>query len=62
MDVPQLRKTDLRWLSRNLAIRNLNHPEFHRAMQIIHDLLRKNPSRLFIKLWYDVLTIRHKTE
>jgi hypothetical protein len=44
MDVPRLRKTDLRWLSRNLAIRNRDHPEFFRAMRIIHDLLRKNPS------------------
>lgn len=41
MDVPLLRKKDLRWLSRNLAVRNRNHPEFFQAMRIIHDLLRK---------------------
>jgi hypothetical protein len=40
MDIPVLRKTDLQWLKRNLAIRNRNHPDFHRAMVIIHDLLR----------------------
>lgn len=44
MDVPVLRKTDLRWLSRNLAVRNRNHPEFFRAMRIIFDLLRNKPN------------------
>lgn len=41
MDVPELRKQDLGWLKRNLAVRNRSHPEFHRAMTIIHDLLRR---------------------
>jgi hypothetical protein len=39
MDVPPLRRKDLGWLKRNLAVRNRDHPEFHRAMRIIHDLL-----------------------
>lgn len=39
MDVPQLRKKDLRWLSRNLAIRNRDHPQFPQAMKIIRELL-----------------------
>ena len=41
MDVPLLRKNDLDWLKRNLSVRNRNHPDFFRAMRIIHDLTRK---------------------
>lgn len=41
MDVPILRKNDLGWLKRNLAVRNRNHPDFYRAMTIIHDLLKR---------------------
>lgn len=41
MDVPILRKNDLGWLKRNLAVRNRNHPDFHRAMTIIHDLTKR---------------------
>ena len=40
MDVPLLRQKDLQWLKRNLAVRNRDHPEFFRAMRIIHDLLK----------------------
>lgn len=41
MDVPSLRKHDLGWLKRNLAVRNRNHPDFYRAMTIIHDLMKR---------------------
>lgn len=41
MDVPPLRRNDIGWLKRNLAVRNSNHPDFHRAMTIIHDLTKK---------------------
>ena len=39
MDVPEKRKTDWGWLSRNLGVRNKEHPDFERAMQIIKSLL-----------------------
>jgi hypothetical protein len=35
MDVPEQRKTDLRWLARNLAIRNGDHPNFEAAFVLI---------------------------
>ena len=38
MDVPKFRKDNLRWLSRNLAIRNSNHPDFEKAKQLITKL------------------------
>lgn len=39
MDVPEQRKTDFGWLNRNLGVRNKEHPDFERAMQIIKSLL-----------------------
>jgi hypothetical protein len=39
MDVPETRKTDLRWLLRNLGIRNKNHPDFLEAMGLIGAIL-----------------------
>ena len=41
MDVPPLRKSDLRWLSRNLAIRNWQHPQFNDASNLITKLIRE---------------------
>lgn len=35
MDVPPKRKEDMRWLSRNLFIRNSKHPKFKKAMELI---------------------------
>lgn len=40
MDVPPARKEDLRWLSRNIAIRNWQHPQFNEATALISALLR----------------------
>jgi hypothetical protein len=39
MDVPELRKKDFRWLKRNLAIRNKNHPKFKEVMELIKEKL-----------------------
>lgn len=35
MDVPETRKLDTKWLSRNLFIRNSKHPKFNEAMDLI---------------------------
>ena len=40
MDVPEARKDDMRWLSRNLAIRNSEHSQFDEASSLIKKLLR----------------------
>ena len=44
MDLPEMRKkitfSNLRWLSRNMAIRNKNHPLFMAAKGIITSILR----------------------
>lgn len=48
MDVPEKRKTDYGWLSRNLFVRNWNHPDIMAAIRIIKQLL--NPHVEFIKL------------
>lgn len=40
MDVPLFRKSDLRWLSRNLGIRNRQHPKFQEAMKLIQFLMK----------------------
>lgn len=37
MDVPELRKNDVWWLSRNLGIRNSKHPKFKEAMKLIEE-------------------------
>lgn len=41
MDVPPARKEDLRWLSRNIAFRNWQHPQFNEACDLISSLLRE---------------------
>lgn len=35
MDVPVFRRTSIKWLARNLAIRNSDHPDFQEAMDVI---------------------------
>jgi hypothetical protein len=39
-DVPEMRKKDLGWLQRNLAIRNIDNPSFSFTMGLIVKLLR----------------------
>lgn len=40
MDVPEKRRTDLRWLCRNLKIMNGHIPEVLRADEILRELLK----------------------
>jgi len=40
MDVLEFRRTSVKWLSRNLAIRNKDHPKFPEASEIVQDLHR----------------------
>ena len=44
MDVPERRmpvsRSNLRWLSRNLAVRNSDHPLFSETMDLVIQLLR----------------------
>jgi len=42
MDVPKFRRNDLKWLVRNLGVRNSNHSKFPRAMEIIIQTLLEN--------------------
>lgn len=37
MDVPEVRKNDLRWLGRNLWIRNSNHLNLKEALSLIKE-------------------------
>ena len=50
MDVPltriQLRRTDVRWLGRNLQIRNGDHPMFETASGLIRWLLKNWPEKV----------------
>lgn len=39
MDVPKDRKTDYRWLARNLAINNRKHPDIQEALVLISILM-----------------------
>lgn len=40
MDIPISRRGDLRWLSRNLGIRNWQHPRVKEAIKLINSLLK----------------------
>lgn len=39
MDVPENKKGDVRWLSRNLGVRNSEHPQFREAMSLVRQLM-----------------------
>ena len=46
MDLPQLRKDatnvhHLRWLERNIMVRNSQNPRFNEAMELVRALIRK---------------------
>lgn len=43
MDVPETRRHDLGWLSRNLGFRNASHRNFEEAMRLIN-AMRRHPS------------------
>lgn len=38
MDVPELRKGDMKWLVRNLPIRNSEHPDLDEAKRLLFKL------------------------
>lgn len=38
MEIPSTRCQDLRWLGRNLGVRNGAHPHFHEAVGLIRHL------------------------
>lgn len=42
MDIPEMRKNlesqDIRWLSRNIMVRNNNHTEINKALELIRIL------------------------
>lgn len=38
MEVPPMRRADLGWLMRNLAIRNSEHPDFKEAKSLIRKI------------------------
>jgi len=49
MDIPEFRKhlhrfANLRWLSRNMLIRNTNHPKGLQAIRIVKKLMRETKS------------------
>jgi len=41
MDVPEFRRRKVAWLSRNLVIRNSNHPNYEEAMTLIKSLIKQ---------------------
>jgi len=40
MDIPDGRKHDIPWLSRNLGIRNSTHPDYPKAFSIIKAIMK----------------------
>lgn len=40
MDVPEFRRRDVKWLNRNLGVRNHNHPNYPAAVSLIRDILQ----------------------
>ena len=42
MDVPVQRFYDLPWLCRNLGIKNSNHVDYDKAIDIIHELINSS--------------------
>ena len=39
MDIPQSKRGDLRWISKNIHIKNKEHPRFSEAANLIRSLL-----------------------
>lgn len=44
MILPDLRRSDVRWLSRNMIVYNENHPNFKEAFEIVKKLLKRYKS------------------
>jgi hypothetical protein len=45
MDIPKFRKTDIKWLQRNLGVRNSKNENFDKAIEIITKLAKMGVSR-----------------
>ena len=41
MDIPTFRQDRPHWLSRNMGIRNSEHPNYEEAMEIVKTLVKK---------------------
>lgn len=41
MSIPDLRKKDIGWLNRNIAINNSEHPNFIKAKWLINQLMKE---------------------
>jgi len=39
MDIPVFRKNDIRWMSRNIAVRNKDHKNFKNASDLILEFI-----------------------
>lgn len=50
MDVPIHRRHDLLWLSRNLGIRNAQHPNYPEAVKLIVKRIKELEDRIPIRL------------
>ena len=46
MDIPEGRRYDLRWISRNLEVRNRNHKNYKEAMRLIKDYVNPLNSKI----------------
>lgn len=49
MDIPEIRREinlgNLSWLTRNMAIRNRNHPDFEEAWSLVKKLFKEETKR-----------------
>lgn len=41
MDVPTFKYRSVKWLARNLVVRNSKHPDYQKAMELVTELARK---------------------
>lgn len=41
MDIPAFRRRKVRWLSRNMGIRNSDHPQFAEAQALVKELIKQ---------------------
>ena len=39
MDIPELRRNDIPWLTRNLPFKNSTHPDFARAWELLGNMI-----------------------
>ena len=41
MDIPEFRRRKVDWLSRNMGIRNSEHPRYNEAKEIVKSLMKQ---------------------